>query len=82
MQEDKVPLTVRERVERHRKRQRQRELQVAVAAARLANGEAPGDQAGALAAFIARVARRRDVPEDYLELLDKAVDRLSSKRRR
>lgn len=82
MPETKVPLTVRERVEKHRKRQRQRDLQVAVAAARLALGEAPGDQGGALASFIARTARRRDVPEDYLELLDRAVDRLSSKRRR
>jgi len=82
MTETRTPLTGKERVENHRKRQRQRDLQVAVAAARLALGEAPGDQAGALASFLGRIARRKDVPEDYLDLLDRAVDRLSSRRKR
>ena len=82
MQESKRPLSVKERVEKHRKRQRQRDLQVAVAAARLALGESPGDQAGALSAFIARIARRPDVPEDYLDLLDTAVDQIMARRNR
>lgn len=71
-----------ERVAKHRKKKREIELQIAVAAARLAVGRDAGDQRLALRDFLQQFTKQDDLPEDYIQLFDAAVDILSRKRSR
>lgn len=79
---EKTKEGVRQRVSRFREREKDRHLQIALAAARLALGKDVGDSARALADFIAKQSKQSDIPDDYVSLLNDAVDQLRRKRRR
>jgi len=74
--------STRDRVQKHRQLQKERDLQVAIAAARIALGQDPGDGRMALGTFIRKIADRKDVPEEYANLLEEASEKLLRKRHR
>lgn len=77
-----MAVSTKDRVRKHRALQKERDLQIAVGAARLVQGQDPGDARKALAAFLQKVASSEGIPEDYEELLESSADKLLRKGRR